>query len=395
MLLAQRLEDRRNRQQLRSRRVLRPLDATHVEFAGRRLVNFAANDYLGLSHHPLLRGTPASLAAGSGAAGLISGYTDVHARAEAVIAAWKRTASAVLLPSGYQANFAAIQTLAALSESGPTPPVQFLLDKLCHASLIDAVRATGRPMRVFPHNRLPKLARLLEEADPNQLQVVITESIFSMDGDCAAVEALAELKRRIGFVLVIDEAHGSGVYGESGAGLLEEKGLHALADISICTFSKAAGGIGAAVCGSKQFCEALLNFGRAYIYSTAVPPWMAQHARAAIQIMRDEPHRRLRVRALAVQVRERLRAEGVTIPDGDSPIIPLILGSEAIATQAAERLLEAGILAVAIRPPTVAPMASRLRITLSSEHEDGEIAHLLDCLKQAIHPVAQGLAIND
>src|SRR3954469_7249712 len=163
---------------LRSRRSVIPLDSTHVEIDGRRYVNFASNNYLGLTHHPrLLHAIQGALSygAGSAAAGLISGYTDLHRSTEETIAKWKDTEASVLLPSGYQANVAAIQTLASLGN------VRFLLDKLVHASLVDAVRATGMEIRIFPHNHLPKLERLLGEAAASQMQVVVTESIFSMD----------------------------------------------------------------------------------------------------------------------------------------------------------------------------------------------------------------------
>ncbi len=194
-LLADELDQRREAHLFRSRVPVRVLDSTHVEIEGRRFTNFASNNYLGLTHHPLvLKAAEQSLqaGAGSGAAGLISGYTDLHCQAERFIARWKKTEACVLLPSGYQANLAAVQTIAAGVKAG----VRFLLDKLVHASLVDAVRASGAAMRIFPHNHLGKLRRLLDEAEPGQLQVVVTESIFSMDGDAADLAGLAELKKR-------------------------------------------------------------------------------------------------------------------------------------------------------------------------------------------------------
>src|SRR5262245_55646720 len=176
---------------LRRRQIVHPLDATHVEIEGIRYVNFCSNNYLGLTHHPRIAAAmeqARSAGTGSGAAGLITGYTDWHQRCENCLAAWKGTEAAVLLPSGYQANLAAVQTLAAIGESYQIG-VRFLVDKLSHASLIDAVRATQASMRVFPHNGMAKLRRLLEEANPGQLQVVLTESVFSMDGDCADLRA--------------------------------------------------------------------------------------------------------------------------------------------------------------------------------------------------------------
>jgi 8-amino-7-oxononanoate synthase len=371
------LQNRRDTGLLRIRKTVKPLDSTHLEIAGRRCVNFASNNYLGLTHHPrlLARVSAESEGIGSGAAALVSGYTDAHAKAEAAIAKWKGTESAVLLSSGYQANLAAIQTLAALS-GHDSRDVRFLIDKLSHASLIDAVRATQLPFRVFPHNHLGKLERLLADSPPGQMQVVITESIFSMDGDSADLHGLAELKRRHPFVLVVDEAHACGVYGPGGSGLLAEMELTGLADVSIATLSKAIGAIGGAVCGSDLFCQALVNFGRAYIYSTAIPPHIASLAIEAIAIMKDEPARQQRVRALALRLRGRLKDAALDVAPGDSPIIPIIMGDERSAIRAADQLLEEGFFVTAMRPPTVAPGTSRLRVTVSCDHTEPEVDQL-------------------
>src|SRR5258706_11354083 len=263
------LARRESEHQLRSRIQIIPIDAAHVEIDGRRYVNFASNDYLGLTHHPsVIRAAQQALekyGTGSGASALVSGYTEAHRSAEEAIARWKGTEAAVLLPSGYQAAHAIVQTLNL-------PGVRFLLDKLCHASLVDAVRGSGAEFRVFPHNNLQKLERLLADAPEAQRQVVISESIFSMDGDAADLEGIAGLKQKHDFVLVLDEAHGSGVYGRDGAGFAAEKGLAKTVDVSMVTLSKAAGVVGGAVCGSKVFCDGLVNWGRAYIYSTTIPP---------------------------------------------------------------------------------------------------------------------------
>ena len=375
----------------RQQRVITPVSAVRVEVDGRRCVNFSSNNYLGLTHHPRVReavlGAVTSHGAGAGAAGLITGHTDLHDQAQRDLARWKNTEHAVLLPSGYQANLATIQTLAGLTQTsaGSLTGVRFLMDKLVHASLIDAVRATGTAFRVFPHNHLDKLRRLLQDAPANELQVVLTESIFSMDGDQADLVGLARLKREHPFVLVVDEAHGSGVYGEHGAGLGAELGVANSVDVTIVTLSKAIGCGGGAVCASKAFCDLLLNTGRAYIYSTAIPPSVAAGASAALGVMRDEPHHQQRVRDLARHVRDVLTSTGVELPPGDSPIIPIVIGEARDALRLAERLKEAGYLTLAIRPPTVAPGASRLRVTLSSAHSDEDVSGLLKVLKGVMH----------
>ena len=369
---------------LRQRQVVKALDATHVEVEGRRYVNFGSNNYLGLTHHPKVMAAAceavAKYGAGSGAAGLVSGHGPAHDAAERTLAEWKGTEGAVLLPSGYQANLAAVQTLSAIAPAG----VRFLLDKFCHASLIDAVRDAGHPFRVYPHNHLSKLRRLLEEAEVGQTQVVVTESVFSMDGDAADLHGLAAMKRETPFLLLLDEAHGTGVYGPDGNGYAAECGLQPAVDVSVVTLSKALGVAGGAVCAGRDFCEAVLNFGRAYIYSTAVPPSIAAAAEAAISVIHNEPHRRVRLRDLARRVRGELHGSAVMSSLADSPIIPIVLGTEEAALRCAEGLRGEGLLVPAIRPPTVARGTSRLRVTLCCEHSDDEVDLLLRTLRSTL-----------
>ena len=369
----------------RHRRVVVPIDATHVTCGGRALINFASNNYLGLTHHPrvieAVGQTLRTAGAGSGASALISGYGPAHERAEREIARWKGTQSAVLLPSGYQANHAAVQTLAAVAERS-SQPIRFLLDKLCHASLIDAVRAVGAPWRVFPHNHLQKLERLLSDDDEWAMQVVVTESIFSMDGDAADLAGLAKMKQQHPFVLLLDEAHASGVYGPGGSGQAAELGLSGLADATVLTLSKAIGCVGGAVCGTETFCQAMVNLARAYVYSTSVPPLIAAAAIAAIGVMESEPQLQARLRSLARHFRSELRTADLLVTAGDSPIIPIGMKTESAALRAADALAEEGILALAIRPPTVPRGTSRLRITLSTSHSDDEVEQLIAAVKR-------------
>lgn len=383
--IRQRLEGLAVQRLHRKRQIVRPLDATHIEVDGRRYVNFASNNYLGLSHHPRVVEAAAEAlrrnGAGAGASPLVTGHGPAHVAAERAIAAWKGTEAAVLLPSGYQANLAAVQTLAALGggrgAAGAGRPVRFLFDKIVHASLIDAVFESRIHFRTFPHNNLQKLERMLEEFDPAEALVVITESVFSMDGDAADLEGLARLKQRRPFVLLLDEAHASGVYGPAGAGLAAERGLSQLADLTVVTLSKSLGCGGGAVCGSALLCDAVVNFGRGYVYSTALSPVMAAAAEAAVAVLRDEPWHQKRLRELSGRVRARLREGGLDVPAGDSPVIPVILKSEEAALAAASRLQDAGLWAVAIRPPTVPRGTSRIRLTLSSQHTDDEVELLL------------------
>jgi 8-amino-7-oxononanoate synthase len=368
--------------QFRKRRLVRPIDSVHLEIDSGRYTNFCSNNYLGLTHHPrviaaLQRGAD-EFGAGSGAAGLISGYTPAHAAAESAIASWKNVPAAVLLPSGYQANLAAIGTIAAAVQSNPAGG-RFLIDKLAHASLLDAVRGSEIPFRIFPHNGLAKLRRLLAEAQPGETQIVVTESIFSMDGDAAELARLAKLKQDHPFVLLLDEAHGSGIYGQNGAGLAAELGLQDAVDISVVTLSKSAGCAGGAICCDEKFRDGIINFARGYIYSTSPAPAIAAAISESISVMRGEPHRQLRVRSLAKYFRDKI-AKYYQPPPGDSPIIPIIVGEESAAIQLSEKIFQMGLLVQAVRPPTVPRGTSRLRITLSCDHSDPEIEQLLGAL---------------
>jgi len=375
--LSQALQDRASAGTLRERRDVKILDTAHIEIAGQRFINFCSNDYLGFTHHPrIIRALEESLkqnGSGAAASGLVTGHTTAHALAEEKIARWKNSQNAILTSSGYTANVAAVQSLHAASDG----KARFLVDKLAHASLIDALRSAEANFRIYPHNDYTKLARLLSEADEHPLQVVLTESIFSMDGDSADLQQLAELKAKHPFLLLLDEAHGSGVYGKHGAGFAAEQNLSSIVDISIVTLSKALGLVGGAICSSKLIRDSIVNFGRSYIYSTAIPPAIASAAIAAIDVLQDEPQHQQRVRQIARQVRAKLTAAGFTLPPGDSPIVPIILGDENKTLEAAARLKQAGFYVAAIRPPTVPRGASRLRVTFSSAHRDEDVEALI------------------
>ena len=391
----------------RSRRVVRAIDATHVEIDGQTLINFSSNDYLGLSHHADVieascEAVPRMDREREPRRWLPAKHRCMPKLKKRNLQFGSETESAVLLPSGYQANLAAVQTLTIVAErSGKS--IRFLLDKLSHASLIDAVRASGAPYRVFPHNGMEKLERLLSEAEAEQIQIVVTESIFSMDGDVAPLKALSLLKLQYSFLLLLDEAHSSGVYGSGGRGLADELQINSPADVSVVTLSKAFGCGGGAVCGSQIFCDALINSARAYIFSTAVPPMVPGALIAGLRVMENEPGLQAQLRVSSRRVREevaKLKFSPLPNPPpeyrgreknglgelanagSDSPIIPIALGDELRTLQAADQLRSAGHLCIAIRPPTVAPGASRLRITLSAKHSDAEIDALLASLQE-------------
>jgi len=229
---------------------------------------------------------------------------------------------------------------------------------------------------------MEKLKRLLSEADRDQIQIVVTESIFSMDGNAAPLKQLSLLKSQYSFVLLLDEAHSSGVYGAGGSGLANELGIESPGDITIVTLSKAFGCAGAVVCGSQIFCDALINAARAYVYSTAVSPIVPAAMIAGLRIMQQDPALQGLLKSASRRLREGLKKLQRESVHGDSPIVPVIFGSESAALNAASELREDGHYCIAIRPPTVAPKSSRLRITLSALHTDDEIDRLLDSLKR-------------
>lgn len=384
------LDERRSSNLLRSRRAFEPIDATQVRdvMTGRILVAFCTNDYLGLSSHPrVLKALLDLKSVGSGAAPLISGRSQAHAELEQTLAAWKGVDDAVLLPSGYQANIAALQAVASVIEAAGRRP-RFLLDRLAHASLIDAARlvsSTRDSLRVFPHNDLDKLDRLLAEREADRHDVIVTESVFSMDGDEALLREIVELKRRHSATLVLDEAHATGLFGPAGAGLASELGVSRDVDVGIATLSKALGVSGGAVYGGRAVVEAVVNAGRAYLFSTATPPSLARATCDAIAVARDEPDRRARALANARRLRDAITSRGLRVRATDrSPIIPIELGDERAALDAARSLEEQGFLVIAVRPPTVPRGTSRLRVTVSSEHTPEQIDALCEAVSTAM-----------
>jgi 8-amino-7-oxononanoate synthase len=349
-------------------RELRPLDEVEgvvVRRDGRELVNFSSNDYLGLAGSERLREALAEGIAkyggGSGASRLVCGTHRVHAELEAALAAFKQKEAALCFSSGFAV---ALGTLPALVGSGDT----LILDKLCHASLVDAARLSGATIRVFPHNHLDKLSRLLETATGRVL--IVTESIFSMDGDAAALREIVELKEKHGAWLLLDEAHAVGVLGPQGRGLAAALGLENRIELHMGTLSKALGLSGGYLAASREVIDVLINRARSFIYSTAPPPCLAHAAGEMLKVIAGEEgeKRRQRLRGHVETLRRHLGA-----PEHPAAIFPVILGGESEAMQASKSLFEAGFLVPAIRYPTVARGQARLRITLSAGHSDEQI----------------------
>lgn len=342
------------------------------------LTNFSSNDYLGLAaSEPLkaaLREGVERYGAGSGASRLVCGTWRPHVELEDALARFKTTEAALAFSSGYAVPMGIIP---ALSGQGDT----VILDKLCHASLVDAARLSGATIRVFPHNHLDKLERLLATAKGRVL--VVTESIFSMDGDASALAEIIALKDRRGAWLMVDEAHAVGVLGPGGRGLAAQLGLEARIELQMGTLSKAIGLSGGYVAASRDVIDLLINRARSFIYSTAPSPALAFAAKAALELVASTEGDRRRER-LRQSVQSLAHALGK--PPPPAAILPLIIGDEAAAMEASSRLRDLGFLIPAIRYPTVARGSARLRITLSAAHTMAEIEALASALKTIISP---------
>jgi 8-amino-7-oxononanoate synthase len=345
--------------------------------AGGELVDFSSNDYLGLAREPAvaeaMRACAARTGAGSGAAHLVSGHGAEHARLEEELAAYTHRERALLFSTGFMANLAVMSALASRSE-------RIVLDRLCHASLIDGARLSGAAWRRYPHADAAACARLLQ-VHPRHTSLLATDGVFSMDGDLAPLAELARAARACDAWLVVDDAHGLGVVGATGRGVLEHFGLGAeQVPVLVGTLGKAFGCFGAFVAGSATLIEYLMQKARTYIYTTALPQPVAAAARAALRLAQQQGWRRERLLALTARFRRATQACGVALMPSATPIQPLLLGSAARALEAQRQLARAGFWVVAIRPPTVPQGASRLRITLSAAHTESEIDALAEQL---------------
>lgn len=352
-----------------------------VVLRGREVLLFCSNNYLGLANHPEVveasREAAARYGASAGSSRLISGHMRAHRELEERIADWQRVEAALVFSTGYQAN---IGTITALT--GPGDVV--LSDELNHASIIDATRLSKATTRVFAHNDMDALERLLRESESARRVLVVTESIFSMDGDAAPLAEMARLAKRYGAWLMVDEAHGAGVFGKHGAGLVDELGLNDAVDVHVGTLGKALGSFGAYVAGSRSLVDLLINRARSFIFTTGLPPSAVAAAGAAIDVCRREPERaaglRRRVRTLA----DRLRAAGLDVPEAQSQILPVTLGDADRTVACMRELLERGVYVAAIRPPTVPPGTSRLRFSVMATHTDQQLERAADALVGSI-----------
>lgn len=365
----------------RHRLLLDGNDAVRVNAGGEPLLNFSGNDYLGLASHPELTAAMKRAAdqhgVGSGASALVSGYRAQHRLLEEELAEFLQREKVLLCSSGYLANLAVATSLTNKDDV-------IIQDKLCHASLIDGARLSRARLKRYPHADLEALQRQLANNHGGNT-LVVSDGVFSMDGDTAPLAGLSALCLEHGAWLAVDDAHGIGVCGPKGRGSVAAAGLSA-SEVPVLTgtLGKAFGGFGAFVAGSGALIDHLVNEARSYIYTTAMPPALAAAARAALRRVAGDEWRREHLRALVGHFRQAAAQRGLELMSSDSPIQPLVVGESRATLALAARLRQKGFLVVAIRPPTVPEGTSRLRITLSAAHEFSQLDDLLDAISESI-----------
>lgn len=371
------LEQRHAHHLYRHRRLLTSAQGVEVTYDGRRHINFSSSDYLGLANHPVVvkafQQAANEYGMGSVASPLVCGYTALHHKLEEILAELTGRDRVLMFTSGYMANLGVITALVGRCDT-------IFADKLNHASLVDAGVLSRARLRRFAHNNMQQLARDLSSADCGR-RLIVVESVFSMDGDCAPLAALASLAQQHDAWLMADDAHGFGVLGAHGGGCAEYYALdQQQLPIVMGTLSKAVGCYGAFVAGSETIIETLIQFSRSYTYTTALPPAVVAAGLASVQLLREEPQRRTQLQQRITYFKRGASQLGLPLLASDTPIQPLLVGDNKQALAVASALEEGGFLVVAMRPPTVPLGAARLRITLSAAHSEYHLDRLLDAL---------------
>ena len=356
--------------------------ARRVTLDGEEVLNFSSNNYLGLASHPAI--VEAAMAAakrsgfGSGASRLIVGNHEEHESLEKELAEFHQCERALLFNSGYNANVGTVQSVAVAGDV-------IFSDALNHASIIDGCRLSRAEVVVYPHCDVASLRQRMESY-PDSRKLVVTDSVFSMDGDVAPLRELAEVCRDMGAILQVDEAHSTGILGPGGRGAAAEQGV--VPDVRVGTLGKGFGSFGAYVAGGEPLVELLLNRARSFVFTTSLPVAVAAATRASLRLVqgREGQARRVRLKELIARFRSGLREVGLLAPGaGSTPIFPVIVGDDQRVMDCCERLLAAGIYAQGIRPPTVPHGTSRLRFALMATHLDDDIDRVLNALSELIH----------
>jgi 8-amino-7-oxononanoate synthase len=379
--LKQELEQRRAEYLYRTRRIVESPQGPEITIDGKRYLAFCSNDYLGLANHPAvvaaLKEGADLYGAGSGAAHLVSGHSLAHHVLEEELAEFTGRPRALLFSTGYMANLGVI---SALLQKGDA----VFEDRLNHASLLDGGLLSGARLQRYPHGDVTALSERFSTSRA-QNKLIVTDGVFSMDGDIAPIAKLAAAAQHHGAGLMIDDAHGFGVLGEHGRGTLEHLGINTESvPILMCTLGKALGTFGAFVAGSEELIETLIQKARSYIYTTALPPAIAHATRTGLRLVREESWRRAYLNDLVNRFRQSARQLGLPIMPSQTAIQPLLIGDAHAALEASEKLQQRGILISAIRPPTVPQGSARLRITFSAAHSEQQVDRLLETLQEIL-----------
>jgi 8-amino-7-oxononanoate synthase len=379
-ILQNRLEGLKRRGRYRSLSLISGAQTAAVTLDGKKVVQLSSNNYLDLASHPALKRAAAEAlelyGCGAGASRLISGTMELHTALERKLAELKGTEAALVFSSGYHANTGIIPALV-----GPGDTI--FSDALNHASIIDGCRLSRADVRVFRHRNTRHLEKLLVSAPPTGRRLIVTDTVFSMDGDLAPLKEVVALARRHRAWVMVDEAHATGVFGPSGAGVVEEMGLAGQVEIQMGTLGKALGSFGAYAAGSRVLIEWLINRARSFIYTTALPPPVLAAALAALTIVNNEPERRRRLWQNAAFLKRGLSGLGYRLGDTASPILPVLIGDETKTMALRAALLERGVFAQGIRPPTVAEGTARLRVTPMATHTEEELERALCAFAEA------------
>ncbi len=382
------LGDIRDRGLYRRMRMISGPQGPRVLLDGRPVLLLCSNNYLGLADHPRVREAAAEAAmrygAGAGASRLVSGNMRIHRRLEERLADFKGYRSALLFGSGYLANTGVVQALAR-------PGEVVFSDALNHASIVDGCRLAGAETFVYDHADMDHLAWGLRQAE-GRGSLIVTDGVFSMDGDVAPLERIVELARDYDARVMVDDAHGTGTIGPDGRGSVAAAGLEDEVDVLVGTLGKSLGSYGAYVCCDRAMAKYLVNTARTLIFSTALAPPQVAAAMAALELLREEPRRVERLQRNARVLRETLSEEGLPTGSGDTPIVPVIVGAADDAVTASERALERGVFAQAIRPPTVPEGSSRMRLTVMASHTKTELREAAKIVAKAVPAEARKVA---
>lgn len=381
-VLQQDLEELRAQGLYRSWRRVDQVEGSRIRIGGRWLLHLASNDYLGLSRHPrVIAAAKEALerfGAGAGSARLIGGTFAVHEELEAAIARFKGAEAALLFPTGYMANLGIITSLAG-------PDDLILADRFSHASLIDACRLSRASFRIYPHGDLERLeAALKQRAGRYRRVLIITEGVFSMDGDLAPLPGMAALARRHGAWLLVDDAHATGVFGAGGRGTLEQFGIPAERILQMGTLSKGLGSLGGYLAGPRPVIELLKNRARSFVYTTALPPASCAAALESLRLIEEEPALRRRLWENVERWVSGLAELGCDLISRASPIVPVRVGSNEAAMALAQALFEEGIYAPGIRPPTVPPGSARVRTSITALHTESDLKSAIISFKNSM-----------